>query len=118
LIPPELSNFDFPETDSSCEARFLTTQPAQALNMLNGHFMQQQSVKLAERVSRDLPDQLDRQIAKIVELALCRPATDRDLEIAHNVIRTMHDKYQLTDDRALSMYCLVVLNLNEFIYLD
>jgi mono/diheme cytochrome c family protein len=118
LIPPELSNFDFPETDSSCEARFLTTQPAQALNMLNGQFMQRQSTKLAARVRQDLPDQLDRQIAKIVELALCRPSNDNDLEIAHDVIRTMQEKYHLNDERALSMYCLVVLNLNEFIYLD
>ena len=30
LIPPELSVFDFPETDTSCEARFLTTQAAKA----------------------------------------------------------------------------------------
>jgi mono/diheme cytochrome c family protein len=118
LIPPELSNFDFPETDSSCEARFLTTQPAQALNMLNGQFMQNQSAKLAALVRQELPEQLDRQISRIVELALCRPSNESDQKIAHDVIRTMQDKYKLNDERALAMYCLVVLNLNEFIYLD
>ncbi|MBW3599590.1 MAG: PSD1 and planctomycete cytochrome C domain-containing protein, partial [Planctomycetes bacterium] len=39
LIPPSLANFDFPETDRTCEARFNTTIPQQALGMLNGDFI-------------------------------------------------------------------------------
>ncbi len=31
LITPLLASFDFPETDTSCEARFATTPPTQAL---------------------------------------------------------------------------------------
>ena len=53
LIPPELSVFDFPETDTSCEARFLTTQAAQAMNMLNGSFMQEQSKHLSEHSAKE-----------------------------------------------------------------
>ncbi len=43
LPVPMLAAFDFPETDISCEARFLTTQPAQALGMLNSEWMQDQA---------------------------------------------------------------------------
>ena len=50
LVLPLLAAFDFPDIDSSCEARFVTTQPAQALAMLNGEFVNEQAGKLAERV--------------------------------------------------------------------
>ena len=42
LVPTELAVFDFPETDRSCEARFVTIQPAQALTMLNSEFIHEQ----------------------------------------------------------------------------
>ena len=40
LLTPLLTAFDFPDVDASCEARFMTTQPGQALAMLNGEFAQ------------------------------------------------------------------------------
>src|SRR5205814_456914 len=42
LITPLLADFDFADTDSSCAARFATTQPTQALGMLNGEFLHAQ----------------------------------------------------------------------------
>ena len=50
LLPPLLTAFDFPDVDASCEARFITMQPGQALAMLNGEFANEQASKLAERV--------------------------------------------------------------------
>ena len=37
---PLLASFDVADTDTSCAARFATTQPTQALGMLNGEFVQ------------------------------------------------------------------------------
>ena len=118
LIPPELANFDFPETDSSCEARFLTTQPAQALNLLNGQFMQEQSKTFAERVMREQPGPWEARWKFAVQQAWGRPATNKDIESAKKLTEVLRTKHKLSDDQAFVYYCLVLLNSNEFLYLD
>ena len=45
-IMPLLASFDFPETDTSCEARFTTTQPGQSFAMLNSKFVNEQAADL------------------------------------------------------------------------
>ena len=117
LIPPELSVFDFPETDTSCEARFLTTQAAQAMNMLNGAFMQEQSTHLAN-YSSQRKDQLSDRLRTSIESAYSRPANTDEIERAIKRIETLRGKFGLTDQQAFREYCLVLLNSNEFIYLD
>ena len=52
-MPPLLTAFDFPDVDSSCEERFKTTQPGQALAMINGEFLNEQASKLAARVATE-----------------------------------------------------------------
>ena len=117
LIPPELSVFDFPETDTSCEARFLTTQAAQAMNMLNGAFMQKQSSAFAEYAmaqGSDLNDWVD----AAIETAYSRRSEASETERAVSRIRTLQTKFNLTQQQAFREYCLVLLNSNEFLYLD
>ena len=41
LLMPILENFDLAETDRTSPVRFATTQPTQALTLLNSDFMQQ-----------------------------------------------------------------------------
>ncbi len=53
LLPPLLTAFDFPDVDATCEARFVTTQPGQALAMLHGDFLNDQAGKLAKRVTAE-----------------------------------------------------------------
>jgi len=118
LITPVLAAFDFPETDSSCEARFATTQPAQALAMLNSDFMQQQSSAFAERLRKDAGDDVTAQVKLALRLALCRPADQASIERGLHLIDTLKIKHGLSSDDALKYYCLTVLNLNEFLYLD
>ena len=43
LVLPILESFDLAETDRSTPVRFATTQPTQALGMLNGPFMNRQA---------------------------------------------------------------------------
>ena len=127
LIPPELSVFDFPETDTSCEARFLTTQAAQAMNMLNGAFMQEQSTHLANysaaksdatKGDATKGDGLLGSLRAAIELAYSRPANDEDIQRATKRIGALREKFGLGEQQALREYCLVLLNSNEFIYLD
>jgi cytochrome c553 len=118
LIPPELSVFDFPETDTSCEARFLTTQAAQALGLLNGKFLQDQSMRFAERVKRVAGNNQAEQIATAIRLAYGRVANDEDQSLAVALIDKLKDEHHLDADQQLKEYCLMLLNTNEFMYLD
>lgn len=118
LVPPELSVFDFPETDTSCEARFLTTQAAQAMNMLNGAFMQEQASHFAEHASNQGQSSLADELRMAIESAYSRAATGEEIQRGANRIQALRDKFGLSEQQAFREYCLVLLNSNEFIYLD
>ena len=118
LIPPMLSNFDFADTDSSCAARFMTTQPAQALGMLNGKFVHDQARAFAERLRHEAGDGVEDQVRTGLRLALSRTPSEGDIRHGLNLIGSLQSDHGLTADKALAYYCLVVLNLNEFVYLD
>jgi hypothetical protein len=118
LITPILSSFDFPETDSSCDARFVTTQPAQALGMMNGDFAIQQATEFANRLRREAASDRQSQVKLALKLALCREPDAASVQRGLDLIDTMQRKHGLNADAALNYYCLVVLNLNEFLYLD
>lgn len=118
LIPPELAAFDFPETDTTCEARFLTTQPAQSLNLLNGAFMQNQSRALAVRLERECGDDLEKQLARGIQLAWGHPAERHDVEVAARLIETLRAKHGIDGHEALGYACLAMLNANACLYLD
>jgi hypothetical protein len=117
LVPPELSVFDFPETDVTCEARFLTTQAAQALNMLNGSFIQKHATLLANyRATQG--DSLADRLSRAIEAVYTRPANPSEVERGLRRIQILRDKFQLSESDAFREYCLVLLNSNEFLYLD
>ncbi|OYV83909.1 MAG: hypothetical protein B7Z73_15760, partial [Planctomycetia bacterium 21-64-5] len=118
LITPLLADFDFPDTDASCEARFVTTQPAQALGMLNGDFAHEQAGKLAERLRREAGDDRAGQVRLALRLALCRPPDGPSIARGVALMEQLEKEHGLDGKRALDYYCLLVLNLNEFVYLD
>ncbi|MCC9609132.1 DUF1549 domain-containing protein [Blastopirellula sp. JC732] len=118
LIPPMLANYDFPETDALCPERFATTQPAQALGMLNGDFLNEQAKEFGDSLRKEAPGDLRQQIVLSIEKGLGRAATEADIQAGEQLIAKLKAKHSLSDDRALDLYCLMVLNLNEFIFID
>jgi hypothetical protein len=118
LLTPLLTAFDFPDVDSSCEARFVTTQPGQALAMLNGEFINQQAGYFAERVAAEAGARPRDQIARAMELALNRKATDHEVAEGLALYGRLSREYGQEPREALRLWCLTVLNLNEFVYLD
>jgi hypothetical protein len=118
LITPILADFDFPETDVSCAGRFATVQPAQALGMLNSKFLQDQAEAFATRLRREAGDDRRSQIKRALRLTVLREPGDRDIDRGLSLMQSLKEKHALIDDAALKYYCLVVLNLNEFLYLD
>jgi hypothetical protein len=118
LAEPVLKAFDLADTETSCAVRFATTVPTQSLTMLNGLFFSQQAAVFAERLRKEFPDDTAQQVHRALRLALCR--TPRESEVARGV--AMIDAWQkedgVTAEKALEYYCLMVINLNEFAYLD
>ncbi|WP_146445052.1 PSD1 and planctomycete cytochrome C domain-containing protein [Botrimarina colliarenosi] len=118
LIPPELANFDFPETDNSCEARFNTVQAAQALSLMHGGFLQEQAQALATRAVAEGPADRQGRVKYALRLVLQR---EPDAEMVSDSLQLI-DRYQtghgLSADAAFDQFCLMAMNLSEFVYLD
>jgi hypothetical protein len=134
LLVPLLADFDFADTDASCPVRFVTTQPTQALGMMNGSFLQGQARAFAGRVRREAggPDDAagpiraegpvdadgPAMVRRAIEIALVRPATDREVTGGLELIDRLEQADGVGPSRAFELYCLMLLNLNEFAYLD
>lgn len=117
LLVPILEGFDLAETDRSSPVRFSTTQPTQALAMLNGKFLNEQADLLAARLRREAGDDPDAQVRRAFKLLMARPASDAEIRRGVDLMTSLKARGGKTID-PLSAFSLVVLNLNEFLYLD
>jgi len=121
LLTPILADFDLADPDASCPVRFTTTQPTQALGMMNGDFLHAQARAFAGRVRREAGGTNAEQTALVrraIEVALVRPATEAEVERGVALVADLEAKDGVGPGRAFELYCLMVLNLNEFTYLD
>ncbi|HEY6563424.1 MAG TPA: DUF1553 domain-containing protein, partial [Pirellulaceae bacterium] len=117
LLTPILEAFDLAETDNSCPVRFTTTQPTQALGMLNSAYLQQQAQALAERLKHEEPLDIEARIERGLRLALGRAATQAEIARGRRFVEELQGEFQLSSDEALRQWCLLLYNLNEFAYL-
>ena len=118
LLLPLLTAFDFPDVDASCEARFVTTQPQQSLSMLNGTFFNEQAKHLANLVMKTVGEDQEKQIGQAIQLGLGREATKEEISAGLDLVGRLQHNHGQTPEVALRYWCLAVLNLNEFVYLD
>ena len=118
MVPPQLADLDVADTDTTCPVRFATTVPTQALGFLNSKFMNDQAQVFADRLRKEAGADRKARVRLGLELALARPANERELEYSHEFFDTMRDKHGLNEEEALDRFALLVLNLNEFIFLD
>jgi len=118
LLLPILEAFDLAETDRTTAVRFTSTQPTQALSLLNGEFMNSQAKLFAERLKRDAGTNLAAQVRRGLYLATSRQPSDREVHRGVTLIEALQRDDRLSADAALQAFCLVVLNLNEVMYLD
>jgi hypothetical protein len=117
-LRPVLASFDAADTDATCPVRFATTQPTQALSLLNSAFTQEQAQIFADHLQKQAPGDPARQVRIGLWRVLQRPPTDKEIARGLQLIRSLQTDPALTDHDALRLYCVVLLNLNEFIYLD
>jgi hypothetical protein len=118
LLTPILESFDTAETDRSTAVRFVTTQPTQALALLNGDFVHKQAALFAEHVRREAGGEREKQVRLALTLATTRPPRDGEVRRGVELIDALRTKDGLSEEGSLKSFCLVVLNLNEFVYLD
>jgi hypothetical protein len=129
LAVPELELLDTPDTTTSCEARIVSTTAPQALTFLNGAFVHDQARHFAARLRREAGDDPAAQVRRAFKLALGRPPRDEEGRAALAFLSRQARQVEAdavragrpagdARDKALEAFCLVVLNLNEFVYLD
>jgi hypothetical protein len=118
LVPPQFAELDLADTDASCPVRFTTTVPTQALGFLNSDFMNDQAKEFAARLRKEAGPVAADQVRLGLELALSRPAEDRELGYGGEFLAVMRREHGLSEEEALDRFALLVLNLNEFIFLD
>lgn len=116
LKVPLLENFDVADTDATCPVRFNTTQPTQALGLLNSQFSNREAAKLADRVTQDYSTLRQRVIAINRRVIQGEPHPD-DVAEGIKLINAWQSEDGLDANEALAYYCLAVMNSNEFIYL-
>jgi hypothetical protein len=118
LLYPILESFDLAEPDRTAPARFSTTQPTQALGMLNGQFLNEQAGIFAARLQKEAGDDAAAQVRLALNLATQRPPSDAEVQRGLRLLEALQRDESLTRESALQSFCLVVLNLNEFVYVD
>lgn len=112
---PILETNDAATTDSPCPVRFVTTQPTQAIGLLNSEFTNRQAKMFADSVreSHSNPkDQVAAVLSRVLQRKPSKTEVDRGLKLLDDP--ALGD----TPDKAMQIFCLMALNLNEFVYLQ
>lgn len=117
LVLPFIEGMDGPTTDASCAVRFVTTQPTQSLTMMNSEFLREASEDLVQYIKAEGHLSPRDQIRAIWLKVTGRKASDRVIEEGLRFFKDFKAS-GANDELTLQQYCLIALNLNEFIYLD
>jgi cytochrome c553 len=105
---PFLECLDCPDASLLAPKRNVTITALQALALLNDPFVLRQCQHLATRLEAQAPGDVDAQIARAFELALSRPPAPHELAAFADHARR----------HGLAAACRVLVNLNEFLFVD
>ena len=117
LILPVIESFDGATTDSSCTVRFQTTTPTQSLSMLNSDFINQAAEDFYLRLKTEAGNNSTKRIQLAWHLVTSSEASAAELATAKEFI-TSFTKESGDVEKAWQQFSLIMLNLNQFIYLD
>ncbi len=103
---PLMAAFDASAFSESCERRSSTTTALQALSMMNGYLVHEESARLAARIRSLVGDKPRRQIEKAFEIVLARPPEQDEVQRFKRF------------EGSLEAMCRVLFNSNEFLYVE
>lgn len=104
---PWMSVLDCADSSQSTPKRSETTTPLQALSLMNNKFNLFVAEKFAERLQRDANSEAE-QIRRAFQLALGRSPSGDELQVLLDYTQT----------HGLMNSCRLILNLNEFVFVD
>jgi len=105
---PFMETFDLPENSTSCALRQNSIVAPQALSLLNSPLMAEAAQAFASRVEKEAGPAAEARVRRAFHLALQRPPAAAELRAC----------LRLLEARQLPELCRVLLNSNEFIYID
>ncbi len=119
---PLLEGFDAPVTTSSCSRRITTTVPTQALQLLNSQFTNQQSLKMAQLLIRTHGENRQDLIRHAYGRVLGRRPDTNELQLSIEYLQDAETLHNTTAQDnllyALQDLCHVLINLNEFVFMQ
>ncbi|QDU48205.1 DUF1553 domain-containing protein [Gimesia panareensis] len=105
---PLLETFDCPDPSTTTPDRASTTTPLQALSLMNDSFVLRMSDRLAERVKERSGTDPEQQVAELFLLVYQRPPRPEEAAVSREFV----------SQHGLSALCRVLLNSNEFLYVN
>ena len=122
---PLLEAFDQPDRIVGTGSRNTTTSPTQSLLMINGEWTLQRASHLAERVEKEIPGGDDSQIRQVFRIVYARDPSEAEIGRGLEFLAQARGRNAASSgaenavpDAALVDYCHVLLNSNEFLYVD
>ena len=113
LSLPILQTFDAPALDASCERRRTSITPLQALSLYDGDFVNEEARHLAARIRELGGGQRAGQIRVAFQLALSRsPSPEETARVTEFLAKAV------SEEEGLLGLCRVLLNSNEFVYVN
>ncbi len=106
LALPMMAAFDANAFSESCERRNSTTTPLQALSMLNGYLVHEESERLAKSIEANVGEDTERQVELAFETILGRAPDDEE--------RGRFSQFE----GSLQALCRILFNSNEFLYVE
>ena len=118
-----LSAFDQPVMNGNCPQRTSSSVVLQSLAMLNDSFILEQAEYFASRVER--ASRLAEQVDRAFRIALARKPASKEIAWSTELIRNQAETYLATETsrdeanwKGLVHLCRMLLNTNEFLYLE
>ena len=125
LLTPMMTTFDFCDTVAPCGQRDVTTVPTQAWALLNNSFSHDRSTALAKRVVNVAASDPVEQVRLAWRFALGRQPTAGEAQLAESHLAEQRMRFKETQTTqqkpellSLASLCHVLINSNEFIYVD
>ncbi len=122
---PMFEVFDQANPSLSCERRDVTTVPTQALTLFNNESFLIQSQHMAARVQREAGADTAAQIKQIYRIAYSREASAKELQQALDFVKGRMEAASKAGGNSgglslspLAEFAHVVLNSNEFVYIN
>ena len=112
LSMPLMETFDAPVPNASCARRETSVSVLQALTMYDGEFVNQEARHFAERVKREAGAGAASRIRQAFRIALSRDPRSDETARSRRLLQ------ESPSGDGLTALCRVLLNSNEFVYID